>query len=269
MSGSMRLAVHGDTAFVYTGGRAHRPGQPAVVFVHGAAMDHSVWVLPARYFARHGYNVLAVDLPGHGRSGGQPPSSVEDMANWVVAVLDAAGVASASLVGHSLGSLVTFDLARRHRQRVDALALVGSALPMAVSDVLLDAARDNRREAIDMLTYWGYSRAAWRGGSQSPGMWMTAGTQRLLERAAPGVLHTDLAACNAYLPAAIEAVDVPCALILGDRDVMTPPRASAALASHLPGSRTVVLGGAGHTLMAERPEALLDALIGVIDSAPR
>ena len=266
MSGNLHLVVDGAAAFVYTGARDFDPDRDSVVFIHGAAMDHTVWVLPARYFARHDRNVLAVDLPGHGRSAGPALPSIGDMADWVVRVLDAAGVERAAVVGHSMGSLVAFDIARRHRARVSSLTLVGSAVPMAVSDALLGAARADSHDAVDMLTWWGYSRAAWLGGNATPGMWMTGGTMRLLERAAPGVLHNDLAACNGYrIDAGTEGpIDVPALLILGERDMMTPPRNSTLLTTILTRARTCVLPGSGHSLMMERPEELLDALVTIV-----
>ncbi|GJL82471.1 MAG: alpha/beta hydrolase [marine bacterium B5-7] len=266
MSGNFIIDVNDEPAFVYTGGRPFDLSRPAIVFIHGAAMDHSVWVLPARYFARHAYNVIAVDLPGHGRSGGTPLDSIEAMADFIAALLDALHIDKASLVGHSMGSLVAFDVARRHATRVSALALVGSALPMAVSDPLLNASQQDSHDAIDMLTYWGYSRAAQLGGSETPGMWMAGGTLRLLERAAPGVLHTDLSACNRYrINAEQESpIDVPALMILGDKDMMTPPRNSGLLKSLLTNVRIEILKGSGHTLMAERADKMLDALITIL-----
>src|SRR5512134_4136239 len=126
--------------YAYTGARALAPEQPAVVFVHGAANDHSVWLLQSRYFAHHGRGVLALDLPGHGRSGGAALVSVDAIADWIVDVLDAAGLERAALVGHSLGALAVLDCAARHPARVEKIALLGPAVPMEVSDALLAAA---------------------------------------------------------------------------------------------------------------------------------
>src|SRR5271167_1562421 len=107
----MRCAVGGDSAYAYTGGRRFDAALPSIVFVHGAAHDHSVWALQSRYFAHHGHNVLAVDLPGHGRTGGGPPPSVEAAAQWLAALLDAMRVSPVALVGHSLGALVVLEAA--------------------------------------------------------------------------------------------------------------------------------------------------------------
>ncbi|MGH6945998.1 MAG: alpha/beta fold hydrolase, partial [Kiloniellales bacterium] len=129
----MQLTVEGRAVFAGTGGLPFDPARPAIVFVHGAGMDHSVWALLARYFAHRGRAVLAVDLPGHGRSDGAPLESVEALADWLLGLLDAAGLESAALAGHSLGSLVALETAARAPGRVRALALLASAPLMPVN----------------------------------------------------------------------------------------------------------------------------------------
>src|SRR5206468_800188 len=117
--------------------------QPAIVFVHGAAFDHSVWQWQSRYLAHHGFTVLAVDLPAHGRSPGPMRTSIGGFADWVAALLDAAGLPSAALVGHSMGSLIALETALRVSHRVTKLALVGAAVPMPVGKAFLAAAPDD------------------------------------------------------------------------------------------------------------------------------
>lgn len=102
----MQLSVNGIETFVATGGREFDVSQPTIVLLHGAGFDHTAWALHSRWFAHHGYGVLAPDLPGHGRSSGAPLPAIADMADWTAALLDAAGAAKARLVGHSMGSLV-------------------------------------------------------------------------------------------------------------------------------------------------------------------
>ncbi len=109
----MFIDVHGAPLYAYTGGRPFDAARPTVVFIHGVLNDHSVWILQSRHLAHQGWNVLAIDLPGHGRSGGQPPASVEQAADGVLALLRAAGVARAALVGHSFGSLIALEAAAR------------------------------------------------------------------------------------------------------------------------------------------------------------
>src|SRR5882762_1083829 len=258
----MQLSVNGSDTFVATGGRDFDSSLPTIALLHGAGFDRTSWALHSRWFAHHGYGVLAPDLPGHGRSSGAPLSTIAEMADWTAALLDASSATKAWLVGHSMGSLIALETAARHPAKVSALSLIGTAATMTVGPDLLKAAEANDRSAIDMVSIWGLGFQAELGGSLAPGLWMHSGAQRVLEQCRPGVLFNDLAACNAYqnaLAAAAQVV-VPTTFILGERDMMTPARAGKTLAAALPNSRTIVLRGAGHMMMAERPDELLAAL---------
>jgi pimeloyl-ACP methyl ester carboxylesterase len=259
----MLLHVDGLPAHASTAGGRFDSDLPCIAFLHGAGLDHSVWALQSRWFSHHGWSVLAFDLPGHGRSEGEPLASIEAMADWVIRALAAAGVPRAKLVGHSMGSLVALEAAHRHPDKVSALALAGAAAAMPVSAELLAAARANDHAAVDMVSLWGTGFTATLGGSKAPGLWMLGGAGRLLERAAPGVLFAGLAACNAYRGGleAAASIGVPAMLILGERDMMTPAKAGRALAAAIKGARLRVFPGAGHMLMAERPDDVLKALI--------
>lgn len=259
----MDFQVDGQRIFAYTGSHQPQAGQPAIVFVHGAAMDHSAWILQSRYFAFHQHNVYALDLPGHGRSDGKALPSITAMADWLGRFFTAADIDQALLVGHSMGSLAVLECAARLPERVRALALLATAVPMPVSEQLLTAAAEDTASAITMITAWAHSPASHFGGNPAPGLWMTGGGRRLLERAAAGVLHTDLQACNDYTAGLSSATKVQCPtlLVLGKRDLMTPPRAAQALSHALPQTQTVLLPGCGHMPLYERPDEVLDALI--------
>ena len=262
----MRLDVDGSEVYAYTGTRPVDPAKPAVVFVHGAANDHSVWLLQSRYFAHHGKGVLAVDLPGHGRSAGTALGSVDAIADWLPRVLDAAGLAQAALVGHSLGALAVLACAARHPARVAKVALLGPAVPMEVSEALLDAAKANDHVAYELINGWSTSAGKQLGGNTVPGMWLLGSAIRLMERTAPGVLHTDLVACSAWTGGleAAAAVRCPSLVVIGARDIMAPPRAAKGLVETLAGARVVTLPDTGHAMMAEQPDAVLDALRGFL-----
>jgi pimeloyl-ACP methyl ester carboxylesterase len=263
----MELTVHGHTVYAYTGGKAFDATLPTVVFVHGAEHDHCVWVLQSRYLAHHGRGVLALDLPAHGRSGGDALASVEAMADWLLATLDAAGVAQAAIIGHSMGSLIGLEAAARAPERVRALVLVGSAFPMQVSDELLAATRDDEPLAQDMVNIWSHSSLAHYPNNPGPGFWVMGENLRLMQRQKPGVMHADFVACNAYANglAAAAALRCPTLLILGKRDVMTPPRATREIVAAMPTPpRVVEVAGSGHALMAEKPDDVLDALRGFV-----
>jgi pimeloyl-ACP methyl ester carboxylesterase len=264
----MLIQVQGHEAYCYTGGKPFNRELPTAVFIHGAQHDHSVWILQTRYFAHHGFGVLAVDLPGHGRSKGAPLASVEALADWLVALLDATGVQKATLIGHSMGSLIALEAAHRAPARVEKLALVGTAYPMRVSDTLLDASKNDEQSAIDMVNIWSHSTMAQKPSCPGPGFYVMGGNQRLMQhisrRNPAQVFHTDFSACNAYAngEAAALSVRVPVLLLLGKRDMMTPPKATASLTKAMPHCRVVQIDNCGHSLMAEQPDAVLENLFG-------
>jgi pimeloyl-ACP methyl ester carboxylesterase len=258
----VKLEVDGRAVFAYTANHGVEPGKRTVVFVHGAGLDHSWFGLQSRYFGYHGWNVLALDLPGHGRSPGPALGTVGAMADWVARVLDAARVERAALVGHSMGALVALDCAARHPGRVDRIALIATAYPMKVAEPFLEAAKRNEYSAFDMHTVWGHAPRVPLGANPNPGMWMYGDTQARLERLAPGVLYADLKASHDYVFSG--SVKCPTLFILGRRDIMTPPRAAKTLQEQLPDAKTVLIEGSGHSLMAEAPDAVLDALIGFL-----
>jgi pimeloyl-ACP methyl ester carboxylesterase len=260
----MILSINDAETFVATGGRDFDPALPSIMLLHGAGFDHTTWALHSRWFAHHGFGVLAPDLPGHGRSQGAALATIAEMADWTAALLEAAGASKARLVGHSMGSLIALETSARHPAKVSGLSLIGTAATMTVGPDLLRAAEANEHAAIDMVSIWGLGFQAELGGSLAPGLWMHSGAQRVLENSRPGVLFNDLSACNAYRGALAAAakVTVPTTLILGERDMMTPAKAGKALAAAIPNARTIVLPGAGHMMMVERPDELLAALQG-------
>jgi pimeloyl-ACP methyl ester carboxylesterase len=265
----VKVSVRGAVTHLSTGSRSLPEDRTdAVLFVHGAGMDHTVWVMQTRFFARHGHAVLAPDLPGHGRSEGEPLTSIEAMADWLVDLLDAVGTERASVVGHSMGSLAALALAARHESRVERLVLFGTSLPMPVSDGLLAAAADDDHAAIDMANAWSHSDRGALGGNPVPGLFVLRGGERLLERSAPGVFHADLAACNGFDPDTAAAVKVPATVVVGTEDRMTPARAGRDAAARLGEHATIrALEGSGHSMMSECPNQVLDLLIEALGEA--
>jgi pimeloyl-ACP methyl ester carboxylesterase len=242
--------------FAYTAGHAFDKAKPTMVFVHGAGLDHSSFLLQSRYFGYHGWNVLAVDLPGHGRSSGSPIATVQGMAEELCKFV---ATEKFSIVGHSMGSLIALECAARVPSRVERIALIGVGYPMKVGPAFLDAAKRDQYDAFDMHTIWGHAAQRPLGRDATPGMWSYGDTQARLERLAPGVLYNDLKACNDYV---LEGeVGCPVLFVLGKRDVMTPPRNAAALQEKIRNQRTVLVDFSGHALMTEAPDQTLDALI--------
>ncbi len=258
----MKFLVQQQPAFVYTGGKLFDPVKPCVVFIHGAANDHSVWTLQARYFAHHGWNVLAVDLPGHGKSFGEAKLSVNAYADWLINLLDNGAIQQAALVGHSMGSLIALDTATRYPQRVSQLALLGCSAPMPVADALLDAAANRPTEAFDMLNIWGHAPQVKWGKSATPGTSLMVAYKRLLEQSQPGVLARDLNACHQFQMAEANwsSVVAPTLVLSGTRDMMTPPKANGLVVKQIAGAKLITLEGAGHAMMQEASGAVLNGL---------
>jgi len=258
----VNFTAGGKAAFAYTAAHELDAKKPSVAFIHGAGLDHSSFGLQSRYFGYHGWNVLALDLPGHGRSQGPPISSVGGMADWVAEALDFLKIKSAVLVGHSMGSLVALEAADRHPGRVEKIALIAIAYPMKVTAQFLDAAQRDDFAAFDMSTIWGHAAQVPFAGNPNPGMWMYGDSLARLRRLAPGVLYNDLKAVNDYVFSG--TVKCPVLFVLGKRDVMTPPRAAQALLDKLSGAKVETVEISGHSLMAEAPDATLHALIGFL-----
>jgi pimeloyl-ACP methyl ester carboxylesterase len=264
----MNFTIDGRTAYAYTGGKPFDPALPGIVFVHGAMHDHGCWIQQSRYLAHHGHAVLAVDLPGHGRSEG-PPLSVVEAGRWVADLVAASGLKRLALAGHSMGSLIALEAAARLGDQVSQLFMVGTAYPMKVSAQLLDLAQKDPLKAIDFVNNLSYSSIAAKPSHPGPGFWLHGGSRSLMRRTQRGwtggnLFHFDFSACDAYAgaEAAAAALRCPVTLILGQADQMTQPKAAASLVSML--KPRVVTLKSGHNLMAEVPDGVLDAMLATL-----
>lgn len=256
----MIIEVDGRIVDVSTAGRPFEPALPGIVFIHGSGFDRTVWQMQARYFSHHGFAVLVLDLPGHGRSPGPAAGSIEEYAGIVEAAIMEAGLRKATVVGHSMGSLIGLELGSS--ESVERLVLTGAAMELPVHPELLEAAQAGDQKAFDLVTAWGYGKPSHLGGHPGAGVWMTGGGLRLLERSPAGVLGQDLSACNEYSAGkqAARAVRVPTLVIAGSKDRMTPLAASKELVDAIPDSRIDIIEGAGHMMMLEAPNETLASM---------
>ena len=262
----MDVTVDGKLAHAATGSREGDAGDPAVVLIHGAGMDRTVWQFQTRNIAHTGHRAYAVDLPGHGYSEGPALPTVPDMADWVARFIDAAGIEKATLVGHSMGSLIALEVAARHPDKAERLVLTGVAEAMPVHPDLLAAAAANEDLGPELITFWGLGTEAQQGGHPLPGLWVLGACEILLKNSKAGVLGSDLAACNDYGSAveAAEKATCPAVFVLGRDDKMTPAKSGQALAGRIDGAAVHLIEHAGHMMMAERPNEFHAALRGVI-----
>ena len=284
----MYLNVLGHPTYCYTGGKtvdaASLAAKPTVVFIHGVLNDHSVWILQTRYLAHHGFNVLAVDLPGHGRSAGpqhdvEPCRTVESAADFIIALLDASGIQTAALVGHSFGSLIALEVAARAPSRISHLAMVGTAFPMPVSPALLETSLTQPMKAIDMVNTFSHSMLAPPPSALGPGTWLYGGSKALMRRVQASntrvnLFHTGFTACNDYKNglASVKHASAAMLFVVGKSDQMTPPKAAMALVNEAKAQGKtvkVMTLEAGHSLMTEAPDGVLMALKDFLAPLPK
>ncbi len=274
----MELSVNGHSTYAYTGGQPWKAEQPTIVFIHGVLNDHSVWILQSRYLANHGWNVLAIDLPGHCRSAGPAPASVQEAANFIASLLDAAGVQHAALVGHSWGALIALETAARLQSRISHVALIGIAYPMQVAPALLESALNTPEKALKLVNVFSRSTLAPPPSVLGAGTWvygagMALGRRVLASNSEVNVFHRGFQACDQYDQGlqAVEALHCPVLFLLGTQDQMTPAKAARGLidAARRAG-KTVYVSHVpvGHHQMSEAPEATLWALRDFLQRAP-
>jgi pimeloyl-ACP methyl ester carboxylesterase len=235
--------------FVESGDRAG----PPVILIHGAGGSQRVW--PAEARALPGRRVLAVDLPGHGGTGGPGFRSVPDYARALGAFCDELGLGPALVVGHSMGGATALWLALERPDLVAALGLVSTGARLRVAPALLGgfASPSTFPGAVETLAAWALgpgASAALRGDL----------CQALLATG-PEVTHGDFTACDAFdASARLGDLRRPALILCGAEDRLTPRRLSRSLADALPAARLEVIPGAGHMLPLEAPAAVASAL---------
>ncbi len=264
----MIVEVDGKRAHGATGGVELTGDDPVMILIHGAGMDGTVWNQQTRFLAHHGVRPVAVDLPGHGRSQGEPLTTIADMAHWVARFMEAGDLTPAHVAGHSMGSFVALELGRHHPDLVTSLVLLGTAIGMPVHPELLDASVDELDRAAALMASWGHAKPAHIGRNPTPGLWMLGGARALVETSEPGALTADFTACADYRDAAEAAASVRCPvrMVVGLGDKMTPPKAAAKLAAALAGDRLAVteLADTGHMMMLENPRATRQVLVDAV-----
>ena len=258
----MKIEFEGQTVYASTGGRSFNPHGHVVVLLHGSGQSHLTWVLQGRYLAYDGFDVLAVDMPGHGLSGGEPLNTIEDMAGWLERLLDHLGVKSAALIGHSQGVLVALSAGARNPDRYHKLGLIAGALAIPVNDQLVSESENSLPEAIEKMTSWGHGQIAQMHDHSQPGHSFLFYGRQLMAANNRTALTADFAACNGYQDGEADAAKItaPCLVILAGKDKMTPKKQGLKMADALSSAQVIDVPEAGHMLPAEAPDIINQAL---------
>ena len=259
----MKFNVNGSQVFASTGGRPFDKNKPLIVFIHGSGLTHMCWVLQTRYFAFHGYSVLAVDLPGHGLSEGQSLTSIEDMADWIKDVIHAVGFTEASLVGHSQGCLVAIECAARNPNMIKTISLMGGAGAIPMNPMLLELAENNNPKAVDLMMDWAHGPAGHLGGHPVPGLYhLNTGSMLVQSKEIKDTLGVDFRACDNYKIGfeSAKKIKVPTLSILADKDKMCPVKEGKKLADLIEGSEVHIIQNCGHMMLLEEADKTLAIL---------
>ncbi|MFK8019324.1 MAG: alpha/beta fold hydrolase [Pseudomonadales bacterium] len=255
----MKVQLEGVECHVATGGKEFDPSLPTVLFLHGSGLDHRGWALQTRWFAFHGFSVLAPDFPGHSLSDGEAFADIESSASWLNELLEATGVRSAHVVGHSQGFLSAIELASQFPERIKSLTGIGTGAAIPVNQMLLDTAKASSAKAAEFMLQWGFGSGIHQGVSPTPGMQPIAIGYRIMSA---NPLATDLNACANYSNGLNAAANIkaPSCMVLAGQDKMTPLRSGKELAAALNSQQTHVLAEYGHMLPMEAPKQVLHTI---------
>ena len=261
----MEITYRGEPVRIATGGKPHDSELPGVVLIHGSGMDRTVWQMQSRWLSHHGYRVAAIDLPGHGLSGGEPLDSIEGMGEWTAGLIHELGLAPAHIVGFSLGTYVAIEAAAQDPSAAKSVVLIGTASAMPVHPELLSSSYDDIPKASRLMTSWGIGSRAHRGGHQSPGTWLVGACTALVDSSPENALGHDMAACNAYEGAVSSAakIEAPVTFVLGTEDKMTPIKKSGDLVDAVAQKTVVRMDKIGHMMPIEDP---IGARVAIADA---
>tara|TARA_B100000579_G_scaffold80666_1_gene62808 strand:- start:2163 stop:2894 length:732 start_codon:yes stop_codon:yes gene_type:complete len=222
--------------------------KPTILLMHGSGLSHIVWSLHEQFYTSQGFNVLSIDLPGHGNSDGPSLKSIEDISNWVKKLMEKVKVSKISLVGHSQGCLVGIDFASRYPDLIDKLVLVAGSYKMPVNQDLIDLAEAGDEKALLLMMKWGYEGSkAFIGGN--PVKKIINSTREIRE-----ILAVDLNACNNYKDGkeSLEKINCPTLCIFGDLDKMVPLEIGNKMVTMIKNSEKKVINNCGHMIIFEK-----------------
>ena len=234
--------------FISTGGMDFEKEKPSILLMHGSGLTHIVWSLHEQFYVNQGFNVLSVDLPGHGNSEGPSLKSIEEISDWIKSLMSVLNIKKLIIIGHSQGSLVGIDFAARYPDLISSLVLVAGSYKMPVNQDLINYAEAGDEKAVLLMMKWGYEGSkAFIGGN--PVKKIINSSREIRE-----VLAVDLNACNNYKGGkeSLEKINCPTLCIFGDLDKMVPLEVGNKMASMIKNSRKKVISNCGHMIIFEK-----------------
>jgi len=234
--------------FVSTGGMEFDKKKSTILLMHGSGLTHIVWSFHEQFYSTQGFNVLSVDLPGHGNSEGPSLKSIEEISDWIKSLIEKLGIEKIIIIGHSQGSLVGIDFAARYPKLISSLVLVAGSYKMPVNQDLIDYAEAGDEKAVLLMMKWGYEGSrAFIGGN--PVKKIINSSRDIRE-----ILAVDLNACNNYKSGkeSLEKINCPTLCIFGDLDKMVPLKVGTNMSALIKNSETKVISNCGHMIIFEK-----------------
>ena len=234
--------------FVSTSGMDVDKKKSTILLMHGSGLTHIVWSLHEQFYASQGFNVLSVDLPGHGNSGGPSLTSIEKISDWIKSLMLKLDIKKIIIIGHSQGGLVGIDFASRYRELIEKIVLVANSFKMPVNQDLIDLAEAGDEKAVLLMMKWGYEGSkAFIGGN--PVKKIVNSARDIRE-----VLAVDLNVCNNYKNGenAIKKINCPALCIFGELDKMVSVKAGLKMSEQIENSETKIISDCGHMIIFEK-----------------
>jgi len=234
--------------FISDSGQGVEKSKETLVFLHGSGLSHIVWSLTEQFFSSKRFNVMSIDLPGHGNSEGPCLNSIEKIASWLESVLDKLDLSNVTLVGHSQGCLEALEYSYKYKERLKRIVFVGGSYRMPVNKDLIELAENGDNDAVKLMMKWGYEGSKkFIGGNP---------VEKIIQspRDISEILAVDLKACDSYLNGseAAKAINIPTLLIFGDQDKMINIEVAKKFSILIKNSSTHIINGCGHMIMIEK-----------------
>ena len=244
----MIIDIENKNAHVSDAGQGIDSSKDTIVFLHGSGLSHIVWSLTEQFFSGKNFNVLSVDLPGHGNSEGPCLNTIENIADWLEKVFEKLNLKNLILIGHSQGCLEAIEYSFKYKKRLKKMVLMGGSYRMPVNKELIDLASNGDSDAVKLMMKWGYEGSKkFIGGNP---------IERIIQspRDISEILAVDLIACNNYDNGseAAKAISCPVMLVFGELDKMVKLEFGKKFADLVRDSKTHIIDGCGHMIMIEK-----------------